>query len=203
MGIWSRPKKTKKQKGQHLSYLQWMNKISHNLFSSHHTTNPVCAPSTATDSHLVIFNTRHIQPEGTNYSSVFNMLQCLQRTVLEKYSYLAWQKKTFENKGEGSLRWKSSSSQKQQKKAVWEVGQALAENCPDTSSLSKWHCAANWFSVQSQSMTVLKKPQPKHENHSSKWARPRIPVFLLGTWSWADGMRDPFSAFSPIPPACS
>lgn len=38
----------------------------------------------ATDSHLVIFNTRHIQPEGTNYSSVFNMPQCLQRTVLEK-----------------------------------------------------------------------------------------------------------------------
>lgn len=98
MGIWSRPKKTKKQKGQCLSYLQWMSKINHNLFSSHHTTNPVCAPSTATDSHLVIFNTRHIQPEGTNYSSVFNMLQCLQRTVLEKYSYLAWQKKPLKTK---------------------------------------------------------------------------------------------------------
>lgn len=93
MGIWSRPKKTKKQKGQCLSYLQWMNKINHNLFS---TTNPVCALSTATDSHLVIFNTRHIQPEGTNYSSVFNMLQCLQRTVLE--SYLAWQKKPLKTK---------------------------------------------------------------------------------------------------------
>lgn len=65
-----------------------MNKISHNLFSSHHTTNPVCALSTAIDSHLVIFRARHIQPEGTNYSSVFSMLQCLQRAVLEKYTYL-------------------------------------------------------------------------------------------------------------------
>lgn len=98
MGIWSQPKKRKKQKGQRLSYLQRMNKISHNLFSSHHTTNPVCALSTAVDSHLVIFNTRHIQPEGTNYSSVFNMLQCLQRTVLEKYSYFAWQEKPLKTK---------------------------------------------------------------------------------------------------------
>lgn len=98
MGIWSWPKKTKKQKGQRLSYLQRMNKISHNLFSSHHTTNPVCALSTAVDSHLVIFNTRHIQPEGTNYSSVFNMLQCLQRTVLEKHSYFAWQEKPLKTK---------------------------------------------------------------------------------------------------------
>lgn len=88
MGIWSQPKETKEWKGQCLSYLQWMNKISHNLFSSHHTTNPVCALSTATDSHLVIFRARHIQPEGTNYSSLFNMLQCLQRAVLEKYTLL-------------------------------------------------------------------------------------------------------------------
>lgn len=88
MGIWSQPKETKEWKGQCLSYLQWMNKISHNLFSSHHTTNPVCALSTAIDSHLVIFRARHIQPEGTNYSSVFSMLQCLQRAVLEKYTYL-------------------------------------------------------------------------------------------------------------------
>jgi len=58
----------------------------------------VCAPSTAVDSHLVIFNTRHIQPEGTNYSSVFNMLQCLQRTVLEKHSSFAWQGKPLKTK---------------------------------------------------------------------------------------------------------
>lgn len=79
-----------------------MNEISQNLFSSHHATNPLCAPSTAVDSHLVAFNTRHIQPEGTNYSSVSSMLQCLQRTVLEKHSYFAWQEKPSKTK-EGAL----------------------------------------------------------------------------------------------------
>lgn len=79
-----------------------MNEISQNLFSSHHATNPVCAPSTAVDSHLVAFNTRHTQPKGTNYSSVSSMLQCLQRTVLEKHSYFAWQEKPSKTK-EGAL----------------------------------------------------------------------------------------------------
>lgn len=90
------PRKQKSRKGSaFLIFSEWARLT---ITCSHHTTNPVCAPSTATDSHLVIFNTRRIQPEGTNYSSVFIMLQCLQRTVLEKYSYLAWQKKPLKTK---------------------------------------------------------------------------------------------------------
>lgn len=200
MGIWSRPKKTKKQKGQCLSYLQWMSKINHNLFSSHHTTNPVCAPSTATDSHLVIFNTRHIQPEGTNYSSVFIMLQCLQRTVLEKYSYLAWQKKPLKTKeralcDESQVHPKSNRRKQFEKldRLWWKIVQTRVHFLSGTVQQIGFLCNPKaWLSLKSPNQNT--KPQ-------FRMGKALYPSFGLGTWSWADGMREPFSSFSPLLPA--